>query len=87
VRIDPLEELREIEGMARRQTGERGVITVDALLSFGSADGADALGLETWPDAIVDSSHPQLRGVGGDAVYEALVFSCTGDVLRKTSDQ
>ena len=87
VRIDPLEELRELEGIARRQTGERGVIPVDTLLSFGSTEGAAALGLETWPDAIVDSSHPQLRGVGEDAVYEALVFSCTGDVLRKTSDQ
>jgi formimidoylglutamate deiminase len=86
-RIDPLEELRELEGIARRQTGERGVIPIDALLSFGSADGAQALGLETWPDALVDTSHPQLRGVGGDGVYEALVFSCTGDVLRKTSDQ
>jgi formimidoylglutamate deiminase len=86
-RIDPLEELRELEGIARRQIGERGIIPVDALLSFGSADGAAALGLETWPDAIVDSSHPQLRGVGSGEVYEALVFSCTGDVLRKTSDQ
>ena len=87
VRIDPLEELRELEGIARRQTGERGVIPVDTLLSFGSSEGAAALGLDTWPDAIVDPSHPQLRGVEEDAVYEALVFSCTGDVLRKTSDQ
>jgi formimidoylglutamate deiminase len=87
VRIDPLEELRELEGIARRQTGERAVIPVDALLSFGSVEGATSLGLETWPDAVIDSSHPQLRGVEGEAVYEALVFSCTGDVLRKTSDQ
>ncbi len=87
VRIDPLEELRELEGIARRQTGERGVISVGTLLSFGSSEGAAALGLELWPDAVVDVGHPQLRGVDEAAIYEALVFSCTGDVLRKTSDQ
>ena len=87
VRIDPLEELRELEGIARRQTGKRGVISVDALLSFGADEGAAALGLTVWPDAVVDLEHPQLRGVDETAVYEALLFSCTGDVLRKTSDQ
>jgi formimidoylglutamate deiminase len=87
VRIDPLEELRELEGIARRQTGERGVISLDTLLSIGSGEGAAALGLEAWPDAVVDTEHPQLRGVDEDSVYEALVLSCTGDVLRKTSDQ
>jgi len=87
VRIDPLEELRELEGIARRQTGKRGVIPLDALLGFGADEGAASLGLETWPDAVVDLDHPQLRGVDDAALYEALVFSCSGDVLRKTSDQ
>jgi formimidoylglutamate deiminase len=87
VRIDPLEELRELEGIARRQTGKRGVISVDALLSFGTDEGAAALGLDRWPDAVVDLDHPQLRGVDETAVYDALLFGCTGDVLRKTSDQ
>jgi formimidoylglutamate deiminase len=87
VRIDPLEELRELEGIARRQTGKRGVISVDALVRFGTAEGAAALGLDAWPDAAVDLDHPQLRGVDESGVYEALVFSCTGEVLRKTSDQ
>jgi len=88
VRIDPLEELRELEGIARRQTGRRGVVPVASLLRFGSSEGAAALGLDAWPDAVVDLDHPQLRGVDDDeALYEALVFSCTGDVLRKTSDQ
>src|SRR3954451_19608640 len=87
VRIDPLEELRELEGIARRQTGSRGVISLDALLCFGADEGAAALGLERWPDALVDMTHPQLRGVPESGLYEALVFSCTGDVLRKTSAQ
>jgi formimidoylglutamate deiminase len=87
VRIDPLEELRELEGIARRQTGKRGVISLDALLGFGSDEGAASLGIERWPDAVVDTEHPQLRGVAESGLYEALVFSCSGDVLRKTSDQ
>jgi len=87
VRIDPLEELRELEGIARRQTGTRGVISLDALLCFGADEGAASLGLERWPDAEIDAQHPQLRGVPESALYEALVFSCTGDVFRNTSVQ
>jgi formimidoylglutamate deiminase len=87
VRIDPLEELRELEGIARRQTGKRGVISVDALLCFGSDEGAAALGLETWPDAVIDLDHQQLRGVAPANVYEGLVLGCAGEVLRRTSDQ
>jgi formimidoylglutamate deiminase len=87
VRIDPLEELRELEGIARRQTGKRGVISLDALLGFGSDEGAAALGLEEWPDAVVDLDDPQLRGVDEAGLYEALVLGCGANVLRKTSDQ
>ena len=87
VRIDPLEELRELEGIARRQTGARGVIALDSLLRFGTDEGAAAIGVESWPDARVDVEHLQLRGVDESSLYEALVFSCSGDVLRKTSDQ
>jgi formimidoylglutamate deiminase len=87
VRIDPLEELRELEGIARRQTGKRGVIPLDALLGFGSDEGAAALGLEEWPDAVVDLDDPQLRGVDESGLYEALVLGCGANVLWKTSDQ
>jgi formimidoylglutamate deiminase len=87
VRIDPLEELRELEGIARRQTGKRGVMSVAALLAAGAAEGAAALGLQGWPDATIDLAHPQLRAVDAESVYDALVFSCTGGVLWKTSVQ
>jgi formimidoylglutamate deiminase len=87
MRIDPLEELRELEGIARRQTGRRGVISLDGLLEFGSDEGAASLGLESWPDAVVDLDHPQLRGVDEAGVYEALLFGCSADVLSKTRDQ
>ena len=63
VRIDPFEELRELDGIARRQAGRRDVFTVDALLAIGSDEGAASLGLDEWPGIEIDASHPQLRGV------------------------
>ncbi|HST14808.1 MAG TPA: amidohydrolase family protein [Gaiellaceae bacterium] len=87
VRIDPLEELRELEGIARRQTGKRGVMPLDALLAAGTVEGGMSLALDAWPDATIDLDHAQLRGVDADAVYDALVFGCSGGVLWKTSVQ
>jgi formimidoylglutamate deiminase len=79
VRIDPLEELRELDGIARRQAGRRDVLTVDALLSIGSDEGAAAIGIEQWAPIEVDTSHPQLRGVAEPLC--ALVAGCCADVL------
>jgi formimidoylglutamate deiminase len=79
VRIDPLEEMRELEGIARRQTGRRNVISTETLLSFGADEGAGALGLEEWDDVEVDLAHPSLRGV--DDVFEGLVAGCSADVF------
>jgi formimidoylglutamate deiminase len=79
VRIDPLEEMRELEGIARRQTGRRNVISTETLLSFGADEGAGALGLEEWDDVEVDLTHPSLRGV--DDVFEGLVAGCCADVF------
>jgi formimidoylglutamate deiminase len=87
VRIDPLEELRELEGIARRQTGKRGVMSLDALLAAGTAGGAASLALDAWPDATIDLDHAQLRGADVEAVYDALVFGCSSSVLWKTSVQ
>jgi formimidoylglutamate deiminase len=80
VRIDPLEELRELDGIARRQSGRRDVFSVDDLLAIGSEGGAAALGLESWPEVAVDVTHPQLAGV--EEWRGALVASCSADVLR-----
>src|SRR5579884_312597 len=82
VRVDPLEELRELEGIARRQTGRRGVIPLDELLAAGATEGAAALALDDWPNAVVDLDDAQLRGVTPADVVEALVFSCDATVLR-----
>jgi formimidoylglutamate deiminase len=79
VRIDPLEELRELDGIGRRQQGRRDVLGTETLLCFGSDEGAAALGLETWPDVEVDLAHPSLRGV--DDVFSGLVWGCSADVF------
>ncbi len=83
VRIDPLEELRELEGIARRLSLQRNVISVDRLLAFGADEGAAALGLERWPDVVVDAEHPSLRGVGEADVLPALVFGCDAGVVKR----
>ncbi len=79
VRIDPLEELRELEGIARRQSGRRNVISTETLLCFGSDEGAGALGLEQWDDVEVDLAHRSLAGV--DDVFEGLIAGCGADVF------
>ena len=79
VRIDPLEELRELEGIARRQTGRRNVLSAETLLCFGADEGGGALGLETWGDVQVDLAHPSLRRV--EDVFEGLVAGCGADVF------
>ncbi len=81
VRIDPFEELRELEGIARRQTGRRGVFSTDELYAFGGEVGARALDLDSWPDIEVDLEHPALAGVDHDHVPGALVAGCTADVV------
>jgi formimidoylglutamate deiminase len=79
VRIDPLEELRELEGIARRQSGRRNVISAETLLCFGADEGAGALGLEEWDDVEVDLTHRSLRGV--DDVFEGVIAGCGADVF------
>jgi formimidoylglutamate deiminase len=83
VRIDPLEELRELDGIARRQAGRRDVLTTDTLLCFGADEGAGALGLEEWPSVDVDTGCVALRGA--DDLFGALVWGCSADVFSPTA--
>jgi formimidoylglutamate deiminase len=83
VRIDPLEELRELETSARRLSLRRGVCDAGTLLCFGADEGAASLGLESWPDTAVDTDHPSLRGVPPGDLLDALVFGCGADVFRE----
>ena len=79
VRIDPLEELRELEGIARRQAGRRNILSTSTLLCYGSDEGAASLGLTDWPDVDVDLQHVSLRAV--EDVFEGLVAGCGADVF------
>jgi formimidoylglutamate deiminase len=81
VRIDPLEELRELEGIARRASGKRNVLSTERLLCYGADEGAGALGLERWADVAVDLEHRSLRGLEDGDVFSALVFGCSAEVL------
>ena len=80
VRVDPLEELRELEGIARRRKLARSVISTSTLLCFGADEGAAALGLDSWDDVEVDGGHASLVGATGD-VFAALVMSCSAEVF------
>jgi formimidoylglutamate deiminase len=82
IRIDPFEELRELDGIGRRQSGRRDVFAVDELLAIGTEVGAAALGLETWPTIEIDLRHPQLRGV--DDPLGAFIAGCSADVVYRS---
>jgi len=81
VRIDPLEELRELEGLARRTALRRLVVPPEELLAIGTVEGASALGLEAWADVEIDLAHRSLEGVAPGDVPSALVFGCGADVF------
>jgi formimidoylglutamate deiminase len=81
VRIDPLEELREIEATARRITGRRNIVRAGSLLCFGSDEGGAALALDDWDEIEINLEHRSLRGVSDGDVFGALVFGCSADVV------
>ncbi len=81
VRIDPFEELRELEGIARRQTGRRGVFSTDELYGFGGEVGARSLGLAESAEIEVDLGHASLRDVEQEHVPAALIAGCAADVV------
>jgi formimidoylglutamate deiminase len=81
VRIDPLEELRELDSIARRITLRRDVVPLERLLSFGSDEGAAALGIEQWDDVVVDTGHMSLRGVDEADVLAALVYGSSAEAI------
>jgi formimidoylglutamate deiminase len=82
VRIDPFEELRELETTARRESGTREVCDAETLLCFGADEGAASLGLEQWPEIEIDSEHRSLRGVARSDLLDALIFGCCADVVE-----
>jgi formimidoylglutamate deiminase len=84
VRIDPLEELRELDGIVRRAAGTREAIGVQELLEIGGSAGAAALGVESWAGVTVDLGHRALRGVALEHVPGALVAGCGAEVFLQS---
>ncbi len=81
VRIDPLEELRELEGIVRRQNGRRSFCSAGTLLCFGADEGAGALGISDWAPVEVDLTHRSLAGIEERNVFSALIDGCAADVF------
>jgi formimidoylglutamate deiminase len=81
VRIDPLEELRELETTARRASGRREVCDAETLLGFAADEGAAALGLDNWLEIEIDPNHRSLRRLDRADLLDALVFGCGADVV------
>ncbi len=81
VRIDPFEELRELEGIARRQEGRRGVLSTDELWEIGGVSGAVSLGIEAWDGIEIDARHRSLAGVAPEHLRAALLAGCGADVV------
>jgi len=81
MRIDPFEELRELEGIARRQTGRRGILSTSELLEIGAGEGARALHLGEWAPIEIDVDHRSLAGVATEHVPAALIAGCAADVV------
>lgn len=81
MRIDPLEELRELEGIARRQTGRRGIFSTAELSEIGSAEGARALQVKAWAPIEIDLGHRSLARVAAEHVAAALIAGCAADVV------
>lgn len=85
VRIDPFEELREMETSARRVGQTRDALLAAAggeLWGVTAAHGRRSLGL-SGPGATVtvDLSHPALAGVPAEDVPRALATCCSADVV------
>jgi formimidoylglutamate deiminase len=85
VRIDPFEELRELETTARREFGRREVCDAETLLCFGADEGAASLGLERWPDIEIDTGHRSLRRIEPGDLLDALILGCSADVVRNAA--
>jgi formimidoylglutamate deiminase len=84
--IDPIQEIREIEAIARRTAERRNVLVrpgdtgpAPYLLAAGSENGARALGLD--PAALTEieipDAEPELAGVAPEHLPAAVVFGVT----------
>ena len=90
VRVDPFEELREIETNARRLSGRRNVLVASGEVSptpylLRAGWGVDGLKAGAPADFIeLDLTHPSLADVAAEGLPSALVFSAGSGVVAGT---
>ncbi len=89
VRIDPFEEVRELESGARRERETRfGLLAAEGdLWAALCRDGRESLGLRTAATAEleVDLEHPDLRGVAAGDLPWALATCASAGVVARTA--
>jgi formimidoylglutamate deiminase len=98
-RLDPFEEARETEGLARRQTGRRNVLVREgedgparSLWECLTVNGARALGLETAEIAVgapadlvaLDLDHQEISDVPVEHLPAAVLFSGSSALVRES---
>jgi formimidoylglutamate deiminase len=98
-RLDPFEEARETEGLARRQAGRRNVLVragedgpARSLWECLTVNGARALGLETAEIAVgapadlvaLDLDHPEISDVPVEHLPAAVLFSGSSALVRES---
>jgi len=90
VRVDPFEELREIETNARRLSGRRNVLVPEGETSptpwlLRAGWGRDGLETGAPADLVeIDVEHPNLADVEAEDLPSALVFGAGGGVVAAT---
>jgi formimidoylglutamate deiminase len=85
VRIDPFEEARELETLARREGLTRRALLAasDDLWADLCHAGARALGIEDAGEIEIDTDHPELRGIESEDLPAALVTCASAGVVRR----
>src|SRR5919106_3207437 len=85
VRIDPFEESRELETLARREGLTRHALlaATDDLWADLCRAGARSLGVESAGEIEIDAEHPDLRGIDPIDLPRALVTCASAGVTRR----
>ena len=86
VRIDPFEEARELETLARREGHTRHALLAASgdLWADLCRAGGRSLGIESAGEIVIDTAHPDLRGIEPEDLPAALVTCASAGVVRRS---
>jgi formimidoylglutamate deiminase len=89
VRIDPFEEARELETLARRERETRSGLMSAYPDLWGelARTGRDSLGLAAVPEVEIDLEHPDLRGIEPDDLPAALITCASAAVVKRRAGE